>query len=358
MRIAIVGQGDGQRPSTWSGIPYNLGQALEKLGADVLHLNANPPRAVLRPLIAGLRVLGVRQPGASHGPELAALRTRWVSRELGRLQPEGVIALNTGLRLPENTRYVTFHDLTVPQAMHVGWSDPALMTPRRAIAWRRRERDVCRQAVMCCTASNWTAASLVADYGIPAERVRTVGFGINAPTSPHERDWDVPRFLFVGREWERKNGPLVLRAFGRLRAEHPSATLTLVGAHPPVDAPGVHDAGALDASLPEAQRALVTLFEQSTCFVMPSLMEPFGIAYLEAGAAGVPSIGTTVGGAATAIGPGGVLVHPGDEQALLSAMLDLSDPVVARGLGEQAADNASRFTWPRVAARIYAALAA
>jgi hypothetical protein len=50
---------------------------------------------------------------------------------------------------------------------------------------------------------------------------------------------------------------------------------------------------------------LAALFGSATCFVMPSFVEPFGITYVEAAAAGLPSIGTRVRGTTDSVGDGG-----------------------------------------------------
>ena len=102
--------------------------------------------------------------------------------------------------------------------------------------------------------------------------------------------------------------------------------------------------------------AVTACFEAATCFVMPSRMEPAGLVYLEAGAAGIASIGTTVGGAPELIGDGGRTVDPGDQQALERAMLELSDPAVAQRLGEAARRHSEYFTWRGTAERLLAAL--
>jgi glycosyltransferase involved in cell wall biosynthesis len=185
-----------------------------------------------------------------------------------------------------------------------------------------------------------------------------VGMGHNVPEQDVDRDWETPRFLFIGIDWERKRGPAVLAAFSELIERYPSARLDLVGGIPPVDQPGVTSHGRLSFADPEEGAKLAALLGESTCLVMPSSFEPFGIAHLDAGAAGVPSIGTTNGGAATAIGDGGVLVDPGDPGALLEAMLDLCDPQTAKSLGARAREHARHYSWQAVAERVIAALAA
>ncbi|MGI8886647.1 MAG: glycosyltransferase family 4 protein [Gaiellaceae bacterium] len=167
------------------------------------------------------------------------------------------------------------------------------------------------------------------------------------------RDWTRPRFFFMGYDWERKNGPMVLRAFAQLREKFPHARLDVAGGHPRIEMDGIVTHGSLDFSEPSDRAQAEALFEKATCFVMPSKFEPFGMVYVEAAAAGVPSIGTTVGGARDIIGEGaGLLVDPSDERALAEAMAALCDPEIASRMGNAALERSRHFTWPAVAERI------
>ena len=160
----------------------------------------------------------------------------------------------------------------------------------------------------------------------------------------------------MGKDWERKNGPAVVRAFERLRADIPEARLDLVGGHPPVDSPGVTGHGVMRLDDPVERGRLDQLFSRATCFVMPSLFEPFGLVFAEASAAGVPSIGTTVGGCADLLEGCGRVIDPSDEEALLAAMAELAVPAVAERLGLSARERAKAFTWAEVAGRVIRAL--
>jgi glycosyltransferase involved in cell wall biosynthesis len=114
--------------------------------------------------------------------------------------------------------------------------------------------------------------------------------------------------------------------------------------------------GSLPLGSESGERHYAELLHKATCFVMPSSLEAFGIAYMDAGATGLPSIGTTVGGAPDAVGDGGRVVDPTDDGALTEAMLGLADPDTAHELGERAYRHAAPFTWRAVGERLLRAL--
>ena len=125
-----------------------------------------------------------------------------------------------------------------------------------------------------------------------------------------ERDWRMPRFAFIGVDWERKRGAAVLEARSEqfASAPPPRRPSTWSAGTRPSTRPGVTGHGVLSLRDPADRRLHAELLARATCLVLPSSFEAFGIAYLDAGAAGVPSIGTTVGGAPDAIGDGGIVV--------------------------------------------------
>jgi phosphatidylinositol alpha-1,6-mannosyltransferase len=85
--------------------------------------------------------------------------------------------------------------------------------------------------------------------------------------------------------------------------------------------------------------------------------EGLGLTYLEAAAAGTPSIATTGSGAEEAVidGRTGVLVPPHDPARAAEAILRLvGDENLRSEMGRAASDHAQAFGWDRVAARLLA----
>lgn len=102
--------------------------------------------------------------------------------------------------------------------------------------------------------------------------------------------------------------------------------------------------------------------EAAACdvFVMPGVEEPFGVAFVEAMAAGLPAIGGRGEGGPediAAAGEGMMLVEPGDAAALASVIERLAgDPSELRRLGAAARQTvAANFTWGRCGSATVAA---
>ena len=126
---------------------------------------------------------------------------------------------------------------------------------------------------------------------------------------------DGTRFLCLGGLSERKNVLRLARAF-EARGE---GTLTFVGDGQLRAAltgrPGIELAGRV------AHDEVPAWIAASDVVCQPSLVEPFGLATLEAMASARSVVATQVGGPPEFVTPeSGVLVDPEDEQALTSAL--------------------------------------
>lgn len=369
-RIALVSTSDPTDPDVNSGVPAGLLAALNEICDTVpVHgrLGAAERRMLRLAAAASLRVSEMDVPTdaarsamtrAEMGRAGVWLRSRRIAAKLATEQPiDACIQLGSEFSLPTDSVSVTLDDATVVQARsRYPW--PQLDGKTNARRWRRRQLNAYRRARACCAASHWTARSIVEDYGISDARVHVVGLGRNHVVSPPpDRDWSVPSYLFIGLDWERKNGAAVVGAFKEVRAKLPSARLAVVGLHPRLDSDGIEGFGRLALSNGADRRRIADLLRSSTCLVMPSWHEPVGIVHAEAAGAGLPSIGSSAGGSATVIGGGGLIVAPDSPVEITRAMLELANPVRARELGAIAHTRAGLFTWRKVAERVLRAIA-
>lgn len=220
-----------------------------------------------------------------------------------------------------------------------GWSmehdfdmaQPAVQLDRLDREWSLADFIVC--------ASGFTKRSLTAS-GCPPEKVAVVPYGIDVERVPFAenarpgRD-GLCRFLFVGQGVQRKGLHHLLKAWGRLRLPH--AELVVVAA---VVDPGIAAlAGPGVRILSRQSRAdLWRLYNESHVFVMPSLVEGFGLVYLEALAAGCYAIGTDNTGLPdlAASAAEAAVVPPGDIEALAAALAAARERHAQGGLDHRA----------------------
>jgi hypothetical protein len=154
--------------------------------------------ARLRPPFQGPRnVLHEALTRARVAPSQGRLATHLARRRLGSPHCfDAIVQLGTGYSLPRAAAaVVTLEDMTVPLARQLGFAGYCDLSSRALAARRTAQARAYANAAACCATSAWAADSIVADYGIPRERVHVVGVGANHLPRRVERDWSRPRFL-------------------------------------------------------------------------------------------------------------------------------------------------------------------
>jgi glycosyltransferase involved in cell wall biosynthesis len=222
--------------------------------------------------------------------------------------------------------------------------------------WAALEKSAYHNASMVFTMSENISRSLVQEYGYPVQRIACVYAGSNVSADARETI-DRGRFrakniLFVGVDWERKGGPILLEAFRSLRGAHPDAVLTIVGCAPPIHQAGVHIVGRVP--LTEVAR----YYRTASVFCLPTLNEPFGLVFLEAFSYGLPIVATRIGAIGEIVqdGESGYLVAPQSADELadrLNRLLD--DPSLCERFGSRGHDWVGRrYSWDAAGSRIAA----
>lgn len=179
---------------------------------------------------------------------------------------------------------------------------------------RRQERLLWGATTVFAPWSNWAAQALMR-AGIPEERIRVLPPGVDLDAwavSTKRRNEERPlRLLFVGADFERKGGDLLLELLrGPLAGRFELDIVTKAGIPAP---PGVR----VHRAEPNSP-ALRKLFAEADLFVLPTRADCFGIAAVEAMAAGLPVIMGDVGAARDIVvdGETGWLVRPAADDLL------------------------------------------
>jgi len=227
--------------------------------------------------------------------------------------------------------YVVYVDNTHRQTL-AGWPTWNPLRGRALARWLAEERAIYRQAVHLFTMGEPAAASLRADYGIPADRVTNGGGGANFTTLPSLADGArEPTILFVGKDWRRKGGEVLIEAFRQVRVRCPQARLQIIGTTEAPSGPGIEVLGRV-----ADRQQLAALYARASIFCLPSYFDPFPLVLMEAMASGLPCVASAVCGIPEIVADGetGLLVPPGDARHLADVLLRLlQQPAVARALG-------------------------
>jgi glycosyltransferase involved in cell wall biosynthesis len=297
------------------------------------------------------------------GPRRALAHTlRPAVRRLARLDADAVLV--DELCHPS----LAFVDLPAPAVAvvhHLRSSEPGPPLARRLDrALERRFLARCDAYVLNGEATRDTVAALVDPA--PSVVARPGADRLRDPADPvPDRPRDGPlRVVTVGTVRPRKGNATLLSGLARVDAPW---RLDVVGAEPdPGHAAALRARAAalgVDARVRFHGRvsddALRDRLRDADLFAMPSTYEGYGIAYLEAMAAGLPVVATTAGGPpAFVTGETGALVDPGDAAAVARAVARYAnDRDALRRAGEAALATARAHpTWAETGDRVRAFL--
>jgi glycosyltransferase involved in cell wall biosynthesis len=204
--------------------------------------------------------------------------------------------------------------------------------------------------------------------GVPAEQVRVVAGGIE-PSEPGDpaRGRRIAGsdayVLAVGTVEPRKGFVDLIAAFERLAAEDADAGLVIAGA----DGWGAEAVARAWEESPVRRRirrlgwvddeTKRDLLAGAAVLAMPSVYEGFGYPPLEAMAAGVPVVATSVGSLPEVLGDAASFIAPSDVDALAAALRTvLGDAATRAAMRTAGLARAAAFTWASAAsamARVY-----
>lgn len=215
-----------------------------------------------------------------------------------------------------------------------------------------REKELYENTRKIFVMGNHTKQSLINQYNIEENSVVEVGCGgnISVPAAVDTKKYHNKNILFVGDRWELKGGLVLIEAFKIARKYHPDATLNIVGSNPSLGK--VKGCYVVDRVPLEA---LKKYYEKASIFCMPSIVETFGIVFVEAMYYRLPIVTSNIGSNSFTIqdGVSGVITDGSVYQISQALISLLSNAGKCQSYGEAGYELAcKKYTWDVILNRV------
>ncbi|RYX82320.1 glycosyltransferase, partial [bacterium] len=173
------------------------------------------------------------------------------------------------------------------------------------------ERLAIKNASYCLYPSEWAAASAINTYGANPKKVFIVALGANISHLPQYNVDDKTAFdrlevLFLGVDWVRKGGSIVVKTYQLLKENNFNVHLTICGCVPPIDLTDIDVTVIpfLDKNDSDDYKKFNQLLINTHLLFVPSEAEAYGIVFCEAAAYGIPVITRNTGGISSIVKDG------------------------------------------------------
>lgn len=208
--------------------------------------------------------------------------------------------------------------------------------------WRLDEK-IARAQFVACISNFARSQAMLYSAGEHWSKLHIIHCGIQPERYRATSEPGTGRLVFVGRLAAVKGVAVLLQALAKARQSAGELSLTLIGDGPErasieaeVRRLGLGEVVTFTGYL--GQDAVAEHLQSASALVLPSFAEGVPVVLMEAMAAGLPVVATRVGGVAELVADGvsGVIVAPGDEDALAQAIITVAtNPDLACEMGSK-----------------------
>lgn len=308
MKIGFASRWDPLDKRSWSGTCYYTYQQLKRFG-DVEVFQFKMPK-LLQEWLTTQKSINRRWFKKNTAVEFLDAYARSFSRQLERELKKRPVDI---LFVPASSQLIAYLQTDIPiiymtdatfqqlQGYYPNFSNLAGYNVRQGIAL---DKKAFQKASHCLLTSEWNKNSAIKDYGIDPAGITVAPCGANLDSLPvssglHPYTDEVFRILFLGVEWQRKGGDIVLNTFRLLQQKGLKVQLHIIGCVPPDDTSGEKNITVipyLDKNRKEDLEQLLQIFSTTAVLFLPTRAECAGIVFSEASAYGIPSLTTDTGG--------------------------------------------------------------
>ena len=374
MHLLFATAENAGEPQSWNGTPFNMLQALERNFERVTVLHSPRPRRSLWDAFLGLMLGPRRYPLWMTKTALRAYGRR-LDRAIEDLQPDAVLCVSSQHLIYARAMQVPCFMISDAPWMAVREAYRAYEAlPLPASRYAAQEAQAARKLSSVIYPTPWACREAVQRFQIAPDRCKRIPLGANHFSQRPDEQIDLAiqqrklaplQFLFIGKDWERKGGPLALQIVKALNHQGREAVLHIVGCTPtlaPEDRHSVRILGYLSPDDPEHVEQLEQAYAQADFFLLPSRAECFGLVFAEAQSYGLPCISLNHHGIPGVIDHNrtGLLFETDASAATIAQEITIlvQDTLRYREMARAARRKfAEELNWDRFGRKIYVAIA-
>lgn len=298
---------------SWSGIHYFLFETLKHRFEEVIPfgpLEDGTAKTIGRGKSFLLQKTTGKRFDYSHSSALSKNYAKQIQAKIKVHQPEILFAPTAATiiaNLETNIPIISLSDATMAVMIdyYTGYTNLTSSSKKQALEIEQKAID---KSTYCIYPSEWAANSAIKDFNASPSKIIRIPLGANLHQLPQKEELNFKKdlnrinFLFLGVEWERKGGPLVVETLTQLHQKGINVSLTVCGCTPELNTPfELKIIPFVNKNEPSGEKIIGDLFKESHFLFLPSKAECFGIVFCEASAFGVPSLTFNTGGIGGAV---------------------------------------------------------
>ena len=313
MKIIYISPGlDNSHSLPFVGVGYYIGEGLKMSGAEVYYLTEGfkPPltlfykgKSFIYKYLIKKKYHRIRE------PYIYKKFSEYISNKLMDVEYDVIFCFGT---LP-----ITFLSHNKPKIV---WTDASF---DGLVDFYSEYKNLCNETLrkgnyleqkamdnssLLIFSSEWAAETARNSYQVDTNKVKVCSFGPLVPVHRKLKDIETyislrnnssVQLLFIGGEWDRKNGDLAVKITIELNRRGIQAKLNIMGTSPGVQSQYpdyIHEYGFLNKSNEQHKVIIERLFSESHFLLLPTKADCIPSVILEAYSYGLPCLTTRVGG--------------------------------------------------------------
>lgn len=315
MKISYITRSIASNQDSYSGTDYFIGKNLKEHGFEVEFIDNLPtyPKIFCKLIQYFSKILFKKNVVCDYNPFVCKVIALYIQK---RISNDSDVVLSTNSILlayvKTNKKKVFWTDATFAGLLNF-YPDFSNLIKFSENNGQIVESRALNNVDLAIYSSDWAANSAFNNYIFDFKKVRMIPYGCNIDKrrqvpnidNINNKQFEVCKLLFVGKEWERKGGEYVLKVVNSLQKMNVKTELSILGCKPIFDKnnrpSNINELGFISKNTLEGQELINLHYSEAHFLIILPNAECAAMVFAEANSFCLPVISTNVGGISTVV---------------------------------------------------------